>query len=194
MISGIVLAAGRSARLGRPKQTLLLDGLPLLSHVLRAARASSLDEVVLVLGHDADKIASAAGDWGQRVVVNPDFAAGQSTSIQAGLAALHSDAEAALVLIGDQPDVGPDVIDAVIQAYHVSGAPIVQPVYRGLPGNPVLFRRDLFPELAGVTGDEGGRSIVRAHAADVVAVSIADRSLPRDVDTEEDYAALRAAW
>jgi len=194
VIAGIVLAAGRSTRLGRPKQTLLLDGRPLVSHVLGAATASTLDEVVLVLGYQADLIAGLAGEWGQRTVVNPNCAAGQSTSIHAGLAAIDPSAEAALILIGDQPDVSTDIIDAVLDAYRAGGGPIVQPAYQGVPGNPVLFRRDLFPELLLVTGDEGGRSVLRAHADSIVTVPIRDRALPRDVDTEEDYAALLAAW
>ena len=194
MISGIVLAAGRSSRLGRPKQLLPLGGFPLLTHVLRNAAASKLDEVVLVLGHEAARIGSAVGDWGQRVVVNPDYAAGQSTSLRAGLAAVDPTADAALILLGDQPQVGPAIIDALIAAYRASGGAIVVPSYGGSQGPPVLFDRTLFPELAAVTGDEGARGVVRARAAEVVAVPVGDGPPPRDVDTEEDYAALVAGW
>ncbi|HEX5498621.1 MAG TPA: NTP transferase domain-containing protein, partial [Thermomicrobiales bacterium] len=118
MISGIILAAGDSTRLGRPKQLLPVGGLPLLAHVLRHAAASRLDDVVVVLGHDAEAIAEAVGEWGQRIAVNPDFAAGQSTSLKIGLAAVPPQAEAALVLLGDQPEVGPAIIDAVIAAFR----------------------------------------------------------------------------
>ena len=194
MISGVILAAGRSSRLGRPKQLLPLAGVPLLTHVLRSAAASQLDEVVLVLGHEASRIAAAVGEWGQRVVVNPDYAAGQSTSLRAGLGAIDPTAEAALFLLGDQPEVAAPVIDAVIAAYRTSGGPIVVPHYGGQPGNPILFARRLFPALARVAGDEGARGVVRAHATDVVAVPVGEGPPPRDVDTEEDYAALLAAW
>ena len=194
MISGVVLAAGRSSRLGRPKQLLPLAGMPLLAHVLRNAMASSLDEVVLVLGHDATLIAAAVGQWGQRIVVNPDHAAGQSTSLRAGLRAIDPAAEAVVVLLGDQPEVGPAVVDALIEAYHATGGPIVVPAYGGRRGNPVLFARALFPALARVRGDEGARSVVRAHDAAAVSVAVSEGPPPRDVDTEADYAALLAGW
>jgi len=194
MISGVILAAGRSSRLGRPKQLLPLGGQPLLAHVLRHAAASALDEVVLVLGHEAAAIAAAVGDWGQRLVVNPDHAAGQSTSLRAGLAALDPAAAAVLFLLGDQPQVDSTVIDRLIAAHSARGGRIMVPRYGGQPGTPVLFARDLFPELARVTGDEGARSIVRAHQNDVLHVDIGDGPLPRDVDTEADYAALLAVW
>ena len=193
MISGVILAAGRSSRLGRPKQLLPLGGLPLLAHVLRSAAASRLDEVVLVLGHEAAAIASAVGEWGQRIVVNPDYAAGQSTSLRIGLSAIDPRAEAVLFLLGDQPEVGPEVIDTLLAAYRETGGPIVQAEYSGQPGNPVLFARILFPELARVTGDEGARAVVQARPGEVVPVP-AGAQPPRDVDTEADYAALRAIW
>ena len=194
MISGVILAAGRSARLGRPKQLLPLAGQPLLVHVLRHAAASALDEVILVLGHEAAAIAAAVGDWGQRLVLNPDHAAGQSTSLRAGLAALDPATNGALFLLGDQPQVGPTVIDGLIAAHSARGGRIMVPRYGGQPGNPVLFARALFPELARVTGDEGARSVVRAHPNDVIHVDVGPGPPPRDVDTEEDYAALLAAW
>jgi molybdenum cofactor cytidylyltransferase len=194
MISAVVLAAGRSTRLGRPKQLLDLGGQPLLSHVLRHAAAANLDEFILVLGYEAERIAKSVGNLGQRDVVNPDFASGQSTSVRAGLAALSPDSEAAIFLLGDQPQVGPAIIDAVIDAYHRTGGPIVVPTYDGQRGNPVLFAKSLYPDLARLTGDAGARFIVRAHAAKVVAVPVGDGPPPRDVDTEADYTALLASW
>lgn len=193
-ITGIILAAGRSARLGRPKQLVPLAGRPLLAHTLAHAAASNLDEVILVLGHEAAAIAGAVGDHGQRTVVNPDYAAGQSTSVQAGLAALHPETEAVLFFLGDQPTITPEVIDAILAAYRASRAPIVAPLYSGERGHPLLFDRALFPELAEVSGDEGARAIVRAHAADVLLVPVPVAAPPQDVDTEDDYQRLLADW
>lgn len=194
MISGVILAAGRSARLGRPKQLLPLAGRPLLDHVLHNAATSNLDEIILVLGHDAPRIAAALPNRGQRLVLNPDHAAGQSSSLRAGLAAVDPAASGALFLLGDQPEVGPDVIDALIAAHAAAGGRIIRPRYGGRPGNPVLFARSLFPALARITGDNGARSVIRAHRSSVVHVDIGAAPPPRDVDTEEDYRALLAAW
>lgn len=193
-IAGIILAAGRSSRLGRPKQLLPLAGRPLLAHTLAHAVASGLDEVILVLGHDAATIAAAVGEHGQRTVINPDYAAGQSTSVRAGLAALAPETEAVLFLLGDQPAITPEIIDTIIAAYRATPAPILVPLYGSERGNPVLFDRTLLPELATVSGDEGARAIVRAHAADVRLIPVRGNHVPHDVDTEEDYQRLLASW
>src|SRR3954451_14628645 len=103
MISIVILAAGTSSRLGQPKQLLDLGGEPLLRHTLRNALASRAGEVVLVLGHQAETIRAAVGEHGQRTVINPDFADGQSTSLRAGLEAVSDDSDAAIVMLGDQP-------------------------------------------------------------------------------------------
>lgn len=196
MISGVILAAGGSSRLGRPKQLLPLGGLPLLAHALRHATASSLDQVVLVLGHEAAAISAALGESAApvKIVVNPNYAAGQSTSVRAGLDALDPTSHAALFLLGDQPQVGPGLIDALLTAYRATNPPLVVPTYGGRPGNPILFDRALFPELAAIEGDEGARGVVRAHAADALRLPVGAGPPPPDVDTEADYAALLAAW
>ncbi|HET8524387.1 MAG TPA: nucleotidyltransferase family protein [Thermomicrobiales bacterium] len=190
MISGVILAAGSSTRLGRPKQLLVLHGEPLLRHVVRNAIASNLDDVVLVLGCDAEHIADAIGEWGQRVVINPDYADGQSTSLRHGLANIDPQAEAVLFLLGDQPGVTPAIINAVLARFRETGGPIVAPTYGGTRGNPILFSRQFFPDLARITGDQGARAIVRAHQNDVVTVPVSDGQPPQDVDTDADYAAL----
>ena len=196
MVSGVVLAAGGSRRLGRPKQLLPLAGEPVLAHVVRSALASGLAEVVTVLGHEADAIAAAVGDRGQRTVVNPDWAAGQSTSLRAGLAAIDPAADAVLFLLGDQPGVGCETIDAVLAAARddPEARPIAAAEYGGRLGNPVLFRRALFPDLAALIGDEGARRLLRADPGRVLRVPVGDGPPPPDIDTEDDYRALVAAW
>jgi molybdenum cofactor cytidylyltransferase len=194
IVGGVVLAAGGSARLGRPKQLLELDGEPIIRIVVRNAVESQLGEVVLVTGAQAEEVAAAAGDQGHRTVFNTDFAAGQSTSLRVGLEAVSPDSDAVMFLLGDQPEVGPRVIDVLIDAFRRTGASIVQPVYGSTPANPVLFARLLFPQLSRLTGDVGARSIVRSRGADVMRVQVSDGPPPGDVDTEEDYRALIARW
>lgn len=193
-IAAVILAAGRSSRLGRPKQLLDLGGEPLLRHTVRHALAGPVDEVVLVLGNAAAEIGAAVGELGQRTVVNPAFAEGQSTSLHAGIAALGPAVEAVVLMLGDQPTVGPDIVAALVAQFRASGAAIVQPVYGGVPANPVLIARSLFPELLAVGGDEGARSVIRAHRGEVALVPVSDGPPPGDVDTEDDYAALLAVW
>jgi molybdenum cofactor cytidylyltransferase len=195
VITGIVLAAGMSTRLGRPKQLLELRGKPLLQHALDAARASELDEVVLVLGYLAADIARRI-DLGHRglVAVNPDYAAGQSTSLRTGLRSADPSSEAAVILLGDQPGVLPEVVDAVIQAWRTesNGPVIVQAAYGGRAGHPILFARSLWPEMESAAGDEGARTVVESHREKRLLVEVGGGP-PPDIDTEEDYERLRAA-
>src|SRR5207302_10617386 len=138
VISGIVLAGGTSSRLGRPKQLLDLGGRPILQHVLEAARAGGLDEVVVVLGHLAAEVAAALSlPPGARTVVNPEYATGQASSLRTGLAAADPGSEAALILLGDQPGMRPADIEAVASAFRRGAGPVVQGSYRGVPGHPV---------------------------------------------------------
>jgi molybdenum cofactor cytidylyltransferase len=194
VIAGIVLAAGRSSRLGRPKQLLPVQGEPLIRHTLRRVLASSLDRVLLVVGHEADEVRAAVAGLPVDCVINPDAAAGQSTSVRAGLAALPPDAEAAIFILGDQPGIDPKVIDAIITSWRTSGAPVVVPRFEDRMGNPVLFDRRVFPELASLEGDSGARPVVRAYhdSGELHVIPVAGPA-PPDVDTEADYAALLAA-
>ena len=185
-VAGIILAAGQSRRLGRPKQLLQLDSRPILEIVLDNARRSSLERVVLVLGSEADRIAAAIGDHGQQIVFNPDFADGQSTSLRHGIGAIGESAAGAIVLLGDQPQVTPEIINRLIAAFRESVADIVQPVYSGTPGNPVVFRRTVFPELLGITGDRGARDVIQQKRDAVLRVPIPGLPVQLEVDTDED--------
>jgi molybdenum cofactor cytidylyltransferase len=186
VISGVVLAAGSSARLGEPKQLLDLDGRPALQHVVDAAAASALDEIVVVLGHRAEEIAAALElPATARIVVNPDHAAGQSTSLIVGLDALDEPVEAAVILLGDQPRMTVEAIDAVIEAHERTGAAIVRPSWQGTPGHPVLVARSGWDRFRAAEGDRGAGPLIAA-APDVHEIEMGAPP-PIDIDTWDDY-------
>jgi molybdenum cofactor cytidylyltransferase len=193
-VSGVILAAGSSSRLGRPKQLLTLDGEPIARVVARNALTSKLAEIILVTGGSAEAVAETVADLPVHVVENPEYRDGQSTSLIRGLQAVSASVDGVLFLLGDQPEVDGSVLDALINAYETTGGPIVQPVYGETPANPVIFARSLFPELLGVTGDEGARAVVKRHQSEIVPAPFPDRQPPGDIDTEEDYQAMIARW
>ena len=194
-VSGIVLAAGTSSRLGRPKQLLELAGKPVLQHVLETLRSSPVDEIVVVLGHRAEEIGAAVVPdvTRTRVAINPDFHAGQSTSLRAGLSATSDRSEAAVILLGDQPGISREAIRAVVEAWMGGRGPVVQASYGGTPAHPVLFDRSVWPDLEQAVGDEGARSILASNPGWRSLVEI-DAPLPLDIDTEADYARVRSQF
>lgn len=188
-VSGIILAAGRSRRMGRSKQLLTYKGLPLLQHVVNTAVESDLDEVIVVLGNQADRVEALLVPGRARFVFNPDFASGQASSLHVGLQNRSSSSTASLVLLGDQPEVTRVTIDRLIEVFRREEPAIVLPSYQGRRGNPVLFSNALVPEVLKIRGDEGARSVVGQHPTDVELVHI-DSDVPFDIDSPEDYAAV----
>ncbi|GAB4528145.1 MAG: molybdenum cofactor cytidylyltransferase [Anaerolineae bacterium] len=186
-VGAVILAAGASTRFGRPKQLLPWWGDTLLGHVTDVVLASGADPVVLVLGHQADACRAALGQRPVRVLVNPDWAEGQSTSVRAGLSALPANVSAALFLLADQPGITPAVIDALIQHHQATLAPVVWPEYQGRRGNPVLFDRVTFPDLMRLTGDTGGRPVLESYAMHAVRVPVSTPGILFDIDTPDDY-------
>jgi molybdenum cofactor cytidylyltransferase len=190
VIAGIVLAAGASSRMGRQKLLLPMEGgQPLIRLVVERVVAAGLDDVVVVLGRDAEAVAAALAALPVHTVVNPRYAEGQSTSLRVGLDALRPDTEAAVVALGDQPLPDPGLVTRLVAAFRASGRPIVVPRYRDGRGNPVLFAAALFEELRAVTGDQGGRVTIARDPARVTEV-IVDAPMPPDVDTWADYRAV----
>lgn len=189
-VAGVVLAAGSSTRMGRPKQLLRLGEVPLLQHVVDAVAAARLDEVVVVLGHEATVVEEALRlPEGSRVVRNTEHAAGLSSSLRAGLDALGPGIRAAIVALGDQPELDAASILAVVDAYRRIESRVVQASYRGVPDHPVLLDRRVWPEVLAVTGDRGARDVLASHPDWLHLVEL-DREPPKDVDTWGDYEEL----
>ncbi len=191
-IVGVILAAGMSRRLGRPKQLVELDGVPLVRIVASTALGSSLDRVVVVTGHGAGAIEGALTGLAVTVVRNPDYERGQASSLHTGIqAAMVLGADAVVVLLADQPGISRKAIDRLIEARREAGAWVGMASYGEERGHPVLFGAELFAELGEISGDQGGRDVIKRHREHVVTVDGGSSRVPMDVDTEADIEALR---
>jgi molybdenum cofactor cytidylyltransferase len=189
-VAALILAAGASSRMGRPKQLLDWGGRPLVRAAAEVALAASLNPLVVVVGNAQAQVEEALDGLPLRLIANPDYASGQSTSLRAGIAALGEDTDAVVVLLGDQPFVTAAIVERLVDEWHTSAAPIVAPTYAGQRGNPVLFARSIFPELLAVQGDQGARAVLAADRARVRLVGFDDARPLADIDTPEDYERL----
>ena len=191
-VAGLILAAGLSRRMGTAKVLLPWRGRPLVRHLAEVALASRLEEVVVVTGHQVDATAAALVDLPVRLVHNPEFESGLASSLRAGVASIHDHADAVLIMLADQPLLGVELIDRLIEAFGETGARIVAPVAAGRRGNPVLFARALFGRLLEVRGDEGARAVIEAQRDQVHRIEV-DSDIFEDIDTPEAYARLAAS-
>jgi molybdenum cofactor cytidylyltransferase len=194
MVPALVLAAGRSTRMGRPKATLPIDDRDtFLTRIVRTLRDAEVDDIVIVLGHDAEAIAVSFAQSGlpARVVVNRDYDRGQLSSLRTGLAVVdRPGVSGILVTLVDVPLVQPATVRAVLERYRTSRAPIVRPVSGTRHGHPLIIDRCLFDALRSAEDESGAKPIVRAHASPEGDVAVADEGAFADIDTMEDYRRL----
>jgi molybdenum cofactor cytidylyltransferase len=190
-ISGIILAAGGAERMGKIKQLLPFRGSTILGQVVSNALGSSLHEVIVVLGYAAEEIRQAIDFDNARIVINADHVNGQSTSLKAGLSAIADESAAVLFILGDQPLVGPEVMNALVECYRQQSAPIIIPTYQGNRGNPVLIDRVVFPRIESLEGDVGARILFDAYGDRLHEIEMGNENIMFDVDTLGDYARLR---
>jgi CTP:molybdopterin cytidylyltransferase MocA len=194
MVTGIVLAAGLGSRLGQVKPLARLGDAPLLEHSVRRAGEAGLDEIILVLGHAAEQVRAGVVLPPQvRVVVNPDYASGQASSLRAGLAAAAPESRAAVVLLGDQPDMPLDAIREVVRIHATTGARAIRARYGQKPGHPVLLDRSVWAAVSAETGDRGAGPTLDRHPEWVTWVTIAGPP-PSEVDSPEDLERVRRLW
>lgn len=190
-VTGLVLAAGGSRRLGEPKQLLRYGSATLLDHVLDTARASGFDQLVVALGGSSERVRDAVDLSGAEVVLNRDYGEGCSSSIAAALGAVDSRAHALVLMLGDQPGVTPETVRALI-AGRGAGTPMAVCRYDDGRGHPLAFGRELFADLGALHGDKAVWKLMDRLGNEVVEVAVAG-PVPLDVDTREDYEAVLAA-
>jgi molybdenum cofactor cytidylyltransferase len=188
-VHAIVLAAGRSSRMGGPNKLLAaFDGEPLVRRIVAAASASKVTGITVVVGHQRARIAEALDSLRATIVENRDFAEGLSSSLKAGIANLAPMVSGALVVLGDMPGISTDDLDRLIAAFRRSGGKaIVRATHAGKRGNPVILPRHLFAAVAALEGDTGARHIVEAEGNDVIDVELGEAASV-DVDTPEAMA------
>ena len=187
----VLLAAGASSRMrGRDKLLEQIDGKPLLRRVADVAWASTASEIVVVLGAEAEARFAALETLPFRIVKNPDWQSGMASSIRSGIESLDTGVDAAIILLGDMPEIRPELINEMIAAFAPDrGIDIVRPVSASGPvGNPVLFGRRHFAALAALTGDTGAKSVIVANADSVHDLPTSDDSTLVDLDTPEAWA------
>jgi len=193
-IAAVVLAAGRSTRMGAVNKMLAeIGGKPLVRIAAEQALASRAKPVIVVTGHERERVEQALAGLAVQLVHNPDYAEGLGTSLKAGIAALPEVADGAVVCLGDMPQVDAGLIDKLIGGFDPErGALVVVPSIEGRRGNPVLWSRRFFPDLMQIQGDIGARHLIGQYAEAVVEIALAGEAALTDVDTPESLSAVKA--
>lgn len=190
-IAGVILAAGSSSRMGQTKQLMPFKEKTLLGQVIENAEKSALHEVIVVLGHDFNKIRKSLDLFcDTKLVRNTAYLKGQSTSLIKGLENVSPWCDAAMFLLGDQPLVTDRVINQLIDAFETKTTRMIIPYFNGRRGNPVIIARDLFHRLTELSADTGARALFDEFKEDIVKVAVNTDSILVDVDTPEDYKKL----
>lgn len=192
-IAGLVLAAGESSRMGKDKALLAYDGRTFLETIVAHLREAGIERIAVVLGHHAEEIRRASALQDVEVVVNQDYALGQTTSLQAGIKALDSaETQAILLCLVDHPAVKPATVRQLVAAFQESNAPVAIPTFQSRRGHPVLIGHALFKELLALHTDEGANAVLRKYREVTQFVEVEDAGVLNDVDDPEAYSSLES--
>jgi molybdenum cofactor cytidylyltransferase len=192
MIAAVVLAAGESSRMGRPKALLPIDGVRFIEKIVSSFQSTKVGEILVVLGHDAEEMRQKIADLPVLIVVNNEYKKGQLSSLVAAIRDIQSRQSSAeldgiLVHLVDHPYVNPILVDVMIDRFYESNKLIVVPRYHGRRGHPVIFSRSLFSELLNAALDQGAKAVVHAHQKDTLEIDTEDEGVTIDIDTPEEY-------
>ena len=192
MIVAVVLSAGESSRMGRPKALLPVDGVRFIEKIVTALKSTRVAKIIAVLGHDADEMRRQIGDLAVTMVVNPNYKQGQLSSLVAAINSIQSSKDSAsvdgiLVHLVDHPYINPDLVNLMIDRFHETKKLIVVPRYQGRRGHPVIFSSALFAELLAAPLDQGAKTVVHAHRDETLEIDTEDEGVTIDIDTPEEY-------
>lgn len=195
MIVAIILSAGESSRMGRPKALLPIDGVRFIERIVTALQATRVGKIVVVLGHNAEEMRQKIEDLPVTLLTNPNYKNGQLSSLVTAIDSIQAgtggpDADAILVHLVDHPYISPSLVNLMIDRFYETGKLIVVPRYRQRRGHPVIFSRALFAELQSAPLDEGAKGVVHAHRDDTLEIDTEDAGVTTDIDTPEEYQQL----
>jgi molybdenum cofactor cytidylyltransferase len=192
MIIAVILSAGESSRMGRPKALLPIDGVRFIEKIVTALKSTRVGEIIVVLGHNAVEMQQKVADLQIKIVVNPEYKQGQLSSLVAAIRSIesgenHDQVDGILVHLVDHPYINVDLVNLMIERFYETRKLIVVPRYRGHRGHPVIFSSALFPELLGAPLDQGAKTVVRAHRDQTLEIDTDDAGVTVDIDTPEEY-------
>ena len=187
MVSSILLAAGKSKRMGKPKQLMPWGQSTMIEQTIDNLMGSAVNEIIVVLGHRAEEVIKIIATKPIKLTINPDYEQGMSTSIIAGLNLVDSQAQAVMLALGDQPLIDCQTINRLIEEFYNHDKGIAIPTYQGGRGHPIIFAIKYKEKLLELKGDMGGRQIVKDHPNDILEVAVDAESIITDIDTISDY-------
>jgi len=187
-LAGVVLAAGESRRMGQPKQLLAFGEHTILERVVDTLLTAGVGEVIVVLGHLAERVGAVLGDRPVRPVINESYRQGMLSSVKCGVRAIDAGYEAVLFALGDQPQIQSAVVREVIRAYRAGSSGIVIPCYEGKKGHPIIINLRRYREaIANLPEGVGLNLLMQEHADDVRLIDVASEDIIRDIDVPDDY-------
>ena len=192
MISGILLAAGQSRRMGSLKQLLPFGSTTIIDSGINSLRATRIAELIIVVGYRADEVSEHIQIYQQdtriKLILNQQYLTGMTSSVQAGLRAVSPQSQALVLALVDQPRVTSHTIDQLIDTYYQSQATIIKPRYLGQTGHPLIIARTCWPEILALSADQGLNLVTRAYQSQTHYLEVADSAVIEDIDTPDDYA------
>jgi molybdenum cofactor cytidylyltransferase len=192
MIVAVVLSAGESSRMGRPKALLPIEGVRFIERIVTTLQSTRVEKIVVVLGHNAEEMRRKIADLPVEVVVNPDYKQGQLSSLLAAIRAIEAsrdapNVEGILVHLVDHPFIEAALVNLMIERFYETRKWIVVPRYRDRRGHPVLFSKMLFAEFLRTPVEQGAKAVVHAHRQETLEVVTEDSGVTIDIDTPEEY-------